>query len=135
MANITIIGFIDSIKYIPNKGGCFIFVSEYKKGYRKSNGEVVDDKYLSWKCIFKQGLVSYINKHFNNGMLVEIKGEAVPYEIVNETIVKGYSIIGQTCNLFSYPRAGFREEQRMMKDSQSHSDEMPDIAAYNQPDF
>ena len=135
MANITIIGFIDNVKYLPNQGGCFVFVSEFKKGYKKANGDIVDDKYLSWKIIFKQGLVTYINNHFGNGMLVEIKGEVLPYAIDKETIVQGYSVIGQTMNLFSFPRSSVRMEAKMVKDSQMHGSAKPDLDAYNQPDF
>ena len=135
MANITIIGFVDNIKYLPNQGGCFVFVSEFKKGYKKSNGEVVDDKYLSWKIIFKQGLVKYINNHFNNGMLVEIKGEVFPYAIDKETIVQGYSVIGQCMNLASYPRSTVKMEQNLVKDSLLHGSEIPNIDEYKKPDF
>ena len=135
MANITIIGFVDNIKYLPNQGGCFVFVSEFKKGYKKSNGEVVDDKYLSWKVIFKQGLVKYINNHFNNGMLVEIKGEVFPYAIDKETIVQGYSVIGQCINLASYPRSTVKMEHNLVKESLLHGSEIPNIDEYNKPDF
>ena len=135
MANITIIGFVDNIKYLPNQGGCFVFVSEFKKGYKKSNGEVVDDKYLSWKVIFKQGLVKYINNHFNNGMLVEIKGEVFPYAIDKETIVQGYSVIGQCINLASYPRSTVKMEQNLVKESLLHGSEIPNIDEYKKPDF
>jgi len=135
MANITIIGFVDNIKYLPNQGGCFVFVSEFKKGYKKSSGEVVDDKYLSWKVIFKQGLVKYINNHFNNGMLVEIKGEVFPYAIDKETIVQGYSVIGQCMNLASYPRSTVKMEQNLVKESLLHGSEIPNIDEYKKPDF
>ena len=135
MANITIIGFVDNIKYLPNQGGCFVFVSEFKKGYKKSNGEVVDDKYLSWKIIFKQGLVKYINNHFNNGMLVEIKGDVFPYAIDKETIVQGYSVIGQCMNLASYPRSTVKMEQNLVKESLLHGSEIPNIDEYKKPDF
>lgn len=135
MASIYLVGVIDSVKYLPNNGGCFVFVSEYKRGYRKSDGTRVDDKYLSWKVIFKQGLVKYINSHFSNGMVVEVKGEALPYAIDHDNIVDGYSIIGQTLNLFSVPRTQLRQEQRMIKESLSASKEAPDIESYNQPDF
>ena len=135
MAAINIIGFVDTIKYLPNQGGCLVFVSEFKKGYRKSNGDIVDDKYLSWKVIFKQGLVNYITNHFNNGMLVEIKGDAMPYAIDKETIVQGYSVIGQTMNLFSFPRSSVKQEIKMIKESQLHASEIPDLEAHNEPDF
>lgn len=135
MASINIIGFVDNIKYLPNGGGCFVFLSEFKKGYKKSNGEVVDDKYLSWKVIFKQGLVNYINNHFSNGMLVEVKGDALPYAKDHEQIIDGYSVIGQTINLFSFPRSSVKQEQRMIKESQFHASGIPDLDAHNQPDF
>lgn len=135
MANISIIGIIENIKYLPNNGGCFVFLSEYRKGYKKASGEVVDDKYLSWKVIFKQGLVKYINGHFNNGMVVEVKGEVLPYAIDHEQIVDGYSVIGQTLNMFSIPRPFLRQEQKMQKDSQLHSSGTPDLKGYNEPDF
>lgn len=135
MASFQIVGFIDGVKYLPNQGGCFVFVSEFKKGYRKSNGEVVEDRYMSWKVIFKHGLTNYINNHFSNGMLVEIKGDVFPYAIEREEIVNGYSVIGQTINLFSFPRSGARQEKRMIKDSMMHSDERPDLESYNSPDF
>lgn len=135
MAAVTLIGIIENVKYLSNGGGCFVFLSEYKKGYRKSDGTRVDDKYLSWKVIYKQGLVSYINKHFNTGMVVEVKGDILPYAIEHEQIVDGYSIIGQTLNLFGVPRVYQRQETKMQKDSQLHSSGTPDLEGYNTPDF
>lgn len=135
MASFSVIGFVDNIKYLPNPGGCFVFVSEFKKGYKKSNGEVVDDRYISWKVIFKQGLVKYINNHFSNGMLVEIKGEVLPYAIDKETIVQGYSVIGQCMNLASYPRSTVKMEQNLVKESLLHGSEIPNIDEYKKPDF
>lgn len=135
MANITLIGIIDNIKYLPNNGGCFIFLSEFRRGYRKSDGERVDDKYLSWKCIFKQGLVKYINQHFGNGMVVEVKGEVLPYAIEREQIVDGYSVIGQTVNMFSIPRPYHRQEVRIIKETLEGADSEPNLKEYNEPDF
>lgn len=126
---------MDNIRYLPNQGGCFVFVSEFKKGYKKANGEIVDDKYMSWKVIFKQGLVNYINNHFNNGMLVEIKGDVLPYAIEKDELVQGYSVIGQTMNLFSFPRSSVRQEQKMIKESQLHATSVPDMDEHNKPDF
>lgn len=135
MAAINIIGIVENIKYLPNNGGCLVFLSEYKRGYRKSDGTRVEDKYLSWKCIFKQGLVKYISEHFGNGMVVEIKGEVLPYAIDHSVIVEGYSVIGQTMNMFSIPKTYLRQEKRMIVESQRHSDELPDLEEYNKPDF
>lgn len=135
MASYQVVGFIENIKYLPNRGGCLVFVSEFKRGYKKQDGSIVDDKYLSWKCIFKQGLVKYINEHFSNGMLVEVKGEIMPYAIEKEHLVDGYSVIGQTINVASFPRASVKQEQRMIKDSQMHASETPDLEGFNAPDF
>ena len=134
MASFQVTGFIDTIKYNNGKG-CFVFISEFKKGYKMSNGTIVDDKYLSWKCIFKQGLVKYINDHFSNGMLVEIKGEILPYAKDHDTIVEGYSVLGQTINIASYPRSSVKQEIRMIKESQQTSSGIPDLDTYNSPDY
>jgi len=135
MASVNIIGIIESVKFIPNGGGCFVFLSEYRKGYRKSDGTRVEDKYLSWKVIYKQGLVNYINNHFSTGMVVEVKGDVLPYAIENGETVEGYSVIGQTMNIFSVPRLYQRQEARMQKDSQLNSSGEPDLEGYNAPDF
>ena len=135
MASYQVVGFIDNIKYLPNKGGCLVFVSEFKRGYKKQDGSIVDDKYLSWKCIFKQGLVKYINEHFSNGMLVEVKGEIMPYAIEKEHLVDGYSVIGQTINVASYPRASVKQEAKMIKESLENTKEMPNLQEHMRPDF
>ena len=135
MASYQVVGFIENIKYLPNRGGCLVFVSEFKKGYKKPDGIVVDDKYLSWKCIFKKGLVKYVNEHFNQGMLVEIKGEIMPYAIEKERLIDGYSVIAQTINVASFPRASVKQEAKMIKDSQMHASETPDLEGFNAPDF
>lgn len=135
MASFSVIGYIESIKYLPNGGGCLVYVTEFKKGYKTNSGETVPDKFLSWKCMFKQGLVKYVNNHFNRGMLVEVKGEALPYAVVQSKVVDGYSIMGQTLNLFSYPRFTEKIESKMVKESALQTDEKPDLESFNEPDF
>lgn len=135
MASFQLVGYIDTIKYIKNGGGCFVFVSEFKKGYKKKDGTVVEDKYHQWKCIFKQGLVKYITEHFGNGMLVEIKGEVLPFAKEGDKLLEGYSVIGQCINMASYPRAFAKQEYRMIKESLSNSDEKPDLEGFNERDF
>lgn len=135
MASFLVVGYIENIKYLPNGGGCLVFVTEFKKGYRKSDGSSVPDRFLSWKCIFKQGLVKYVNEHFNRGMLVEVKGEVVPYAVVKGVAVDGYSVIGQTLNLFSYPRFAEKVEAKMVKESMASMDETPDVDEFFKPDF
>ena len=102
MAAFSVIGFIDAVKILPDS--CILFLSEYKKGYRKTDGTIVDDKYVSWKVIYKGYFIKYITSHFGKGMLVEVKGEVLPYAIEHGQAVEGVSVIGQTCNMYSYPR-------------------------------
>ena len=133
MASFQCIGFIDAVKILPDS--CILFISEYKKGYKTRAGEIVDDKYVSWRVIFKEYFIKYITSHFGKGMLVEVKGEVLPYAIEHGEVVDGVSVIGQTCNLYSYPRYEAKIEQKMIRDSQLASDEHPDIESYSKPDF
>ena len=133
MADFTVIGYINNIKYLQDS--CLVFLDEFRKGFRKKDGTIVDDKYLSWKCIFKHYFKKYINEQFNKGMLVQVKGEIMPYAIEKEHLVDGYSVIGQTINLASYPRASVKQEAKMIKDSQMHASETPDLEGFNAPDF
>ena len=133
MADFTVIGYINNIKYLQDS--CLVFLDEFRKGFRKKDGTIVDDKYLSWKCIFKPYFKKYINEQFNKGMLVQVKGEIMPYAIEKEHLVDGYSVIGQTINVASYPRASVKQEAKMIKDSQMHASETPDLEGFNAPDF
>jgi hypothetical protein len=133
MASFGVIGFLECVKVLPDS--CILFLSEYKKGYKKTDGTIVDDKYHSWKIIFKEYFIKYLTTHFNKGMLVEVKGDIVPYAIKHGQIIDGYSIIGQTCNLFSYPRYSVKQEQKMIKDSMANADAAPDLESFNSPDF
>lgn len=135
MADFQVLGHITNIKY--QQDCVLIFVEERKKGYRKQDGVVVDDKLLSWKCIFsgnekKRG---FINKFFNIGSLVTVKGEILPYAIEHGEMVDGNSVLVQTINLTAYPTRGLRKEMKMIKESQEQSDEPPDLDSFNQPDF
>ncbi len=133
MAQFTVIGFISSVRYLPDS--CVVYVSEYKRGYKKNNGEVVDDKYLSWKVIYKSYFKKFVSSHFSDGMLVEIKGELLPYAIDHDKMVDGYSVIGQTINIASFPKSTLKHEIKLIKDSRFDDDTSPNIEDYNTPDF
>lgn len=133
MADFTVTGFINQVKYLPDS--CLVFLDEFRKGYKKSDGTIVDDKYLSWKCIFKPYFRKYINEHFSKGMLVQVKGEIMPYAIEKEKIVDGYSVIAQTINMASYPKASVKQEAKMIKESQMHDTATPNLDDYYKPDF
>lgn len=135
MADIQILGHIANIKY--QKDSILIFVDERRKGYSKHDGTKVNDSILSWKCIFsgnekKRG---YIDKYFNIGMLVKVKGEVLPYAMEQSTLIDGYTVFVQSINVAAYPSNALRMEQKMIKESQFHSSGSPNIEEYNQPDF
>jgi len=133
MASFESIGFIANITYKQNF--VILSVDEYHNGYKKSDGTSVDDKYVTYKVLFKEYFKKYISTHFSEGMLVKVKGEVLPYAIEHGKPVDGITLIGETCNLFSYPRSGARQEKKMMKESQIHGNGVPDLDAYNEPDF
>lgn len=133
MADFQVIGYINTIKYLPD--ACILFVDEYKNGYTKKNGEKVQDAYWSWRCIFKAYFKDFVNKHFSRGMLVQVKGEIKPFTLVNDDIQDGYSVIGQTINLYSYPRYGTKLEKKNIKESELHSIGTPNIEEYMKDDF
>ena len=126
-------GFINTIKYLPD--ACVVYIDDFKKGYKKPNGEIVDDKYFSWKVIFKGYFKKYINEHFSNGMLVEIDAEMYPYAIQNGKLIEGYSCLGKSIDISSYPRASVKQENKMIKESMDGTYEQPDLESFNQPDF
>lgn len=135
MADFQVLGHISAIRYLPE---CIlIFVDEVKSGYRKQDGTIVDDKILNWKCMFSGNANkrTYINKFFNKGMLVQVKGEIYPYAIENGKMVDGVSVFIQTINRASYPKSFVRMEQKMIKESMESSDERPNIESFNAPDF
>lgn len=133
MASFEVIGLVNMIKYMPDH--CLVFIDEFKKGYKKQDGTRVDDRYISWKCIFKPYFKKYINEHFSNGMLVQVKGEVMPYAIDHDKLVEGYSVIGQTINMASYPKSMLKQERRMIKESLENSDERPNLKDHLTPDF
>ena len=135
MADIQIYGHIANIKY--QKECILIFIDERKRGYRKHDGTVVNDTILSWKCIFSRNEKKreYIDKYFNTGMLVKVKGEVLPYATEQGNIADGYSVLVQTINVAAYPSNNLRHEQKMQKESQLHSNGTPDLESYNEPDF
>ena len=133
MASFEVIGLVNTIKYMADH--CLVFIDEFKKGYKKQDGTRVEDRYISWKCIFKPYFKKYINEHFSNGMLVQVKGEVMPYAIDHDRLVDGYSVIGQTINMASYPKSMLKQERRMIKESLENSNEKPNLQDHLTPDF
>lgn len=133
MASFEVTGFINTIKYLPDH--CLVFIDEFKKGYKKKDGSRIDDRYITWKCIFKPYFKGYIVNHFNNGMLVQVKGEVMPYAIDHEKVVEGCSVIGQTINIASFPKSMIKQEAKMIKESLENTKEMPNLQEHMRPDF
>lgn len=135
MASFETNAFISQIKYLPS-GSVAVFLDEYHRGYTKSgSGEKVDERYLTFKTVWKPYFKKYINEHFNTGMYVNVKGEVLPYAIEGDTVVDGYSVIGQTINRASFPKASLRREIKMRKESELHAIGTPDVEGYLQEDF
>lgn len=135
MANVQFVGVLKSIRVMPMDKGVAITVHEFKKGYRKKNGDVVTDRWNEWRVMYVKSLIPYVTEHFGRGMMVEIKGEIIPYAMVDDKPVDGYTILGQTLNMASIPRPYALQEQKMIKDSQANATDKPDLDAYNDPDF
>lgn len=135
MAAFQVIGVIERISYLPNQGGSVVYVSEYRRGYKRKDGVRVEDKVDQWKIIFRPSMTKFISDHFSGGMTVEVKGDARPFAVEHDQIVEGYSVIGQTINLFSYPKPAERLERRAKFESQQTSSGMPDLSVINEPDF
>ena len=136
MADIQILGFIRQVKYLQDS--CLVFVDEWKNGYkRSSDGVYIDGKYLSWVCIFKSYFKKYVSEHFGNGMLVQVKGEVLPYSLERGEVVDGYTVMGQTLNVASYPRSGAKSELRRVKDGIENAEDVgiPDLDGYRSEDF
>ena len=96
---------------------------------------IVDDKYVTFKVIYKPYFKKFISEHFSKGMLVKVKGEVFPYAIEHGEIKDGVSFIGETCNLYSFPRYNVKQENKMIKESQMHDTATPNLEDYNKPDF
>ena len=133
MASFEVTGFINTVKYLPDS--CIVIVDEYKSGYKLSNGTTVDERYAAWKTIFKGYFKKYISQHFKTGQLVQVKGEISPYAMSQGEIRDGYSIMGQTINLASYPKKSPKQEAKMIVESQKNLTEAPNLEDYNTPDF
>lgn len=133
MASFECIGFISQIVYRPDF--VFLILDEYHKGYKKNDGTIVDDKYVTFKVIYKPYFKKFISEHFSKGMLVKVKGEVYPYAIEHGEIKEGVSLIGETCNLYSFPRASVKQEAKMIKESLENTKEMPNLQEHMRPDF
>lgn len=134
MASFEMNGFVSQIKYLPNQS-VVVYLDEYHQGYKTSGGVKVDEKYLSYKTIWKPYFAKYINEHFNRGMYVNVKGEMLPFAKEKDTVVDGYTILGQTINMASFPKASLRRELKMKKESELHSIGVPDVDGYLDSDF
>ena len=136
MASFLVNGRIEKISFLPNSGGCVVWVVEFKRGFRKKSGEIVDDRYFHWKCLFKQSFVDFINSHFSKSMYVEVKGDILPYSIEKGEIVEpSYTVLAQTINMASYPPLSLGLEQKNIKESQLHPIGNPNMDGYMEDDF
>ena len=59
----------------------------------------------------------------------------MPYAIEHDKVVEGYSVIGQTINLASFPKSMIKQEAKMIKESLENTKEMPNLQEHMRPDF
>ena len=130
MADITIYGHILGIRYTASN--VIVSVSEFQKGYRKRNGELVNDSVYTYVVGFPPYFKTYIADHFGKGMLVKIKGVVLPF---GKEGSEGYTINGQTINLASYPSNSSIKENKLLKESQSHAVGTPNLSEFEKEDF
>jgi len=151
MADFQVTGHISRVR--RKNGVICVYVDEYMRGFRRSDGEIVQEKYLTWCCVFKNAFSNFLDR-VGIGCLVTIKGEILPYGRSIDEKVEGYTLLGQVINIASYPKF-LRTEEKLVRDSsrvvgvQSSdsvvSDEssgnigrnivVPDIYGFNEPDF
>lgn len=130
MADVTLYGHIVGIRYTENN--VIVSVSEFQKGYRKKNGELVNDSIYTYVVGFPPYFKAYIADHFGKGMLVKVKGVFLPF---GKEGAEGYTINGQTINLASYPSNSSVKENKMRKESQSHAVGTPNLSEFEKEDF
>ena len=134
MADITIYGHIVGIRY--TESNVIVSVSEFQKGYRKKNGELVNDSVYTYVVGFANFFRAYIADHFDKGMLVKVKGTILPFaKNKNGETIEGYTINGQTINLASYPSNSSIKENKLLKESQSHAVGTPNLSEFEKEDF
>lgn len=127
-------GTLVKLKYLEDSIVCF--VDDIEKGFKRSDGTIVDDVLHTWKVIFKANpFKSYITKFFNEGSLVEIDAKMRPYAMENGKAVDGYSCIGISINRGAYARPAFRNEKKLVKESMETSTEMPNLEEFQKSDF
>lgn len=134
MASFETRGFIIGVKY--NQNNVVVTLSENRNGYRKSDGTIVADSVINWRVTYKAvPFKKYISSHFSSGMYVEVKGEILPCVFGDEgAILDGYTILGQTINMASFPKK-VQAERKMIKESQGGDMGEPDVEAYMTDDF
>lgn len=152
MADFQVTGHISRIR--RKNGVICVYVDEYMRGFRRSDGEVVQEKHLTWCCVFKNAFSNFLDR-VGIGGLVTIKGEILPYGRSIDEKVEGYTLLGQVINIASYPKF-LRTEEKLVRDSSKVLDDVrlsssggdnnadvvserdvsvPDIYGFSEPDF
>lgn len=132
--DVNFLGHIEGVRYTDTS--VIVTASERRSGYKKADGTIVPDELLTFKFIYKPYFKKYISEHFSTGMLVKIKGNMLPYAKDRQgNIIEGYSIIGETINRATYQTNSLRAEKRLVKESLDSTNDTPDLAAFNEPDF
>lgn len=133
MNRFILTGEIRTIKYLPDS--IVLYIDDMERGYKRTDGVIVDDIFFSWKVVFSNNYKNFIVKFFNEGMLVDIDAKMRPFAVERGESVQGYSCLGLSIQRSSYIKRYVKQEIKMVKDSQLASTETPDLESYNSPDF
>lgn len=84
MADITILGFLQSSRIVNDGRNICAIVDEYQPPFTHTKtGKVHDAKMIRWHIIFSEYFIKFIKRNFKKGMLVKVKGVAYPYQNMN----------------------------------------------------
>lgn len=133
MNRFILTGEIKAVKFLDDS--VLVYVEDMERGYRRSDGVVVDDMFFTWKVVFANNFKNFIVKFFNDGMMVDIDAKMRPFAIEKGVSEKGYSCLGIAIQRSNYVKKYAKAERKMIAKSQIDGNDTPDFASYNEPDF
>lgn len=143
MADITILGFLQSSKIINNGNNISVVVDEYQPPYvHTKTGVKYEAKMIRWTVLFGKYFIKFIKSNFKKGYLVKIKGSARPYaeKIDDETNdkenndVTRIGVLGETI-VRTFNAYDLNIDEERARKSQKHAENVPNLSDYLDNDF
>lgn len=141
MADISILGFLQSSRITNNGNNINVVVDEYQPPYiHTRTGKKNDARMIRWNVLFGQYFIKFIKSNFKKGMLVKIKGTARPYaekidnddDDENESIRVG--VLGETI-VRSFNSYDLNIDEERIRKSQKNAEYTPNLSDYLDDDF